>query len=151
MKKQSNEYRLCTNDLKILETVSSLNKDNKYPLTELVYKILIGSEDQDIEEFKNLPTYKTLVSYPSKKVSRLVVMLIRYSFLERIYDEATNELYLKVAPKGEMELIKYHKKHKYKFTTKQVKKKQLYVTIEKNWKFKNFNFFIAFSVFSFTN
>ncbi len=132
MKKQSNEYRLCTNDLKILETVSSLNKDNKYPLTELVYKILIGSEDQDIEEFKNLPTYKTLVSYPSKKVSRLVVMLIRYSFLERIYDEATNELYLKVAPKGEMELIKYHKKHKYKFTTKQVKKKPLYVTIEKN-------------------
>jgi len=132
MRKQSNEYRLCTNDLKILETVSLLNKENKYPLGELIYKILIGSEEQEIEEFKNLPTYMTLVSYPSKKVSRLIVMLIRYSYLERIYDEASNELYLKIAPKGEMELIKYHKKHKYSFKVKQVKKKQLYAVIEKN-------------------
>ena len=135
MKKEANQYKLCTNDLKIIETVSLLNKEDKYPLTECVYLILTGDESEEIEEFKNLPTYKTLVSYPSKKISRLIVMLIRYQFLERIYDEGSDKLYLKVAPKGEMELIKYRKKHKYKFVTKQVKRKQLYVTIKKNWKF----------------
>ena len=67
------------------------------------------------------------MSYPSKKMSRLVMMLLRYHYLERIYDEATNELYLKVAPKGETELIKYHKKHKYSFTKKKVKEKPLFL------------------------
>ena len=88
--------------------------------------------DIDLDDFMSIPTYKTLVSYPSKKISKHIMMLLRYSYLERIYDEASNELYLKVAPKGEVELIKYHKKHKYKFKEKQVKKKQLYAAIEKN-------------------
>ena len=134
MKKEANQYKLCTNDLKIIETISLLNKEDKYPLPECVYLILTGDEGEDMEEFKELPTYKTLVSYPSKKISRLIIMLIRYQYLERIYDEASDKLYLKVAPKGEMELLKYHTKHKYKYVRKQVKRKQLYATIKKNWK-----------------
>ena len=132
MKKESNVYKLCTNDLKIIETISLLNEKDIYPLPEGVYKILKGDESEEIDPYRNLSTYKTLVSYNSKKVSRLIVMLIRYKYLERIYDEATNELYLKVAPKGEAELIKYRKKHKYKFTKKQVKSKPLFATIKKN-------------------
>ena len=132
MKKESNVYKLCTNDYKIIETISLLNEKDIYPLPEGVYKILKGDEGEEIDPYRDLPTYKTLVSYTSKKISRLIVMLIRYRFLERIYDEASNELYLKVAPKGETELIKYHKKHKYKFTKKQVKTKPLFVTIKKN-------------------
>ena len=46
--------------------------------------------------------------------------LIRYHYLERVYDPDSDKLYLKVAPKGEVELVKYHKKHKYKFTKKEV-------------------------------
>ena len=132
MKKESNVYKLCTNDLKIIETISLLNEKDIYPLSEGVYKILIGDESEEIAPYRDLATYKTLVSYNSKKVSRLIIMLIRYRYLERIYDEATNELYLKVAPKGETELIKYHKKHKYKFIKKQVKSKPLFVEIKKN-------------------
>lgn len=132
MKKEANQYKLCTNDLKILETISLLNKEDKYPLAECVYLILTGDESEDVQEFKDLPTFKTLVSYPSKKVSRLIIMLIRYGYLERIYDEASDKLYLKVSIKGDMELFKYHKKHKYSYKRKQVKHKQLYAVIKKN-------------------
>ena len=116
MKKESNIYKLCTNDLKIIETISLLNEKDIYPLPEGVFKILVGDEGEEIEPYRDLPTYKTLVSYNSKKISRLIVMLIRYKYLERVFDEATNELYLKVAPKGETELVKYHKKHKYNYS-----------------------------------
>ena len=134
MKKEANVYKLCTNDLKIIETVNLLNERNIYPLAEGVYKILKGDEGEDIDPYRDLATYKTLVSYNSKKISRLIVMLIRYKYLERIYDKKTNELYLKVAPKGNVELVKYHKKHKYKFTKKKVKQKPLFVTIENTTK-----------------
>ena len=112
MKKVRSVYVLETSDLKILETVTFLNKDNYYPLPEGVYKILSGVDDEETEKFSELPTYKTLISYNSKKVSRLIVMLIRYHYLERVYDPVSDKLYLKVAPKGEVELVKYHKKHK---------------------------------------
>ena len=131
MKKERNVYILETTDYKILETVYLLNKDNYYPLAEGVFKILTGSDDDEIEEFKDFVTYKTLVSYSSKKVSRFIVMLLRYKYLERIYDEKTDKLYLKVSPKGEMELVNYHKKHKYNFVKKKVNKTKTIIRIEK--------------------
>ena len=120
MKKEKGVYVLETSDYKILDTVYLLNKDNYYPLSEGVYKVLSGSEDDDVIIFKDLPTYKTLISYNSKKVSRLIVMLIRYKFLERVYDPSSDKLYLKVSTIGELELVKYHKKHKYSFKQKEV-------------------------------
>ena len=131
MRKERSVYVLETTDYKILETVSLLNKNNYYPLPEGVYKILTGSDDEEIEPFKGFVTYKTLVSYSSKKVSRYIVMLLRYKFLERIYDEKSDKLYLKVAPKGEMELVNYRKKHKYSFVKKKVNKTKTIIKIEK--------------------
>ena len=131
MRKERNVYILETTDYKILETVSLLNKDQYYPLAEGVYKILVGSDDEEIEPFKSFVTYKTLVSYSSKKVSRYIVMLLRYKYLERIYDEKSDKLYLKISAKGEMELLKYRKKHKYNFVKKKVNKTQTIIKIEK--------------------
>ena len=130
MRKERNVYVLETCDLKILETVSLLNKDNYYPLSEGVYLILTGDDDEDIQKFSYLPTFKTLISFTQKKISRLIVMLLRYRYLERIYDEDSDKLYLKIAPLGETELIKYRKKHKYNFTTKKVKKSPVIVKLE---------------------
>ena len=131
MRKERNVNVLETTDYKILETVSLLNQDNYYPLPEGVYKILSGSDDEEIEPFKGFKTYKTLVSYSSKKVSRFIVMLLRYKYLERVYDEATDKLYLKVAPKGEVELVNYRKKHKYNYVKKKVNKEPTIIKIEK--------------------
>ena len=130
MRKERNIYVLETSDLKILETVSLLNKEKYYPLPEGVFLILSGDDDEDIEKFSYLPTFKTLVSYNQKKISRLIVMLLRYKYLERVYDPNTDKLYLKIAPLGETELVKYHKKHKYKFTTKKVKKNTCIIKLE---------------------
>ena len=131
MRKERNVYVLETTDYKILETVALLNKDNYYPLAEGVYKILCGSDDEEIEPFKEFVTYKTLVSYSSKKVSRYIVMLLRYKYLERIYDEKSDKLYLKISVKGDLELRKYRKKHKYSFVKKKVNKSVTIVRIEK--------------------
>lgn len=122
MRKERNINVLETSDLKILETVSLLNKEDYYPLPEGVYRILVGDENEDIAKFSYLSTYKTLISFNQKKISRLIVMLLRYRYLERVYDPETDKLYLKVAPLGETELVKYHKKHKYTFTKKKVNK-----------------------------
>ena len=122
MRKERNVNVLETSDYKILETVSLLNKDNYYPLPEGVYRILVGDEDEDIAIFSYLPTYKTLISFNQKKISRLIVMLLRYRYLERVYDPETDKMYLRITPLGETELLKYHKKHKYKFTKKKVNK-----------------------------
>lgn len=131
MKKEAGVYKLCTNDLKIVETISLLNEKDIYPLPEGVFKIVSGDPSEEIDPYRELSTYKTLVSYNSKKISRLIVMLIRYKYLERIYEEKTNELYLKVSEKGLRALYDYHKKHKYKFVTKKVNSKPLFVKIPK--------------------
>ena len=130
MRKERNVYVLETCDLKILETISLLNKDHYYPLSEGVYLILSGDDDEEIEKFSYLPTFKTLISFNQKKISRLIVMLLRYRYLERVYDPNTDKLYLKISPLGETELVKYHKKHKYKFTTMKVNKTPSIVKLE---------------------
>ena len=130
MKKERGLYVLETSDLKILDTVSLLNKDNYYPLPEGVYRILIGDEDEEFIPFSRYPTFKTLISFNQKKVSRLIVMLIRHRYLERVYDPNTDKLYLKIAPLGETELVKYHKKHKYEFKQKKVKKTACIVRLD---------------------
>ena len=127
MRKASSVYILETTDLKILETVSLLNEMNVYPLSEGVYLILKGDEDEQISKYSSLVTYKTLVSYSSKKVSRLIMMLLRYHYLERIYDEKSDKLYLKISDKGTVALIDYHKKHKYNFVKKKVNHKPLFL------------------------
>ena len=76
-----------------------------------------------------MPTYATLLSYSSKHVSRLIMMLVRNHYLEKVYDEKTNELYLSISAKGEMFLRDYSKKHKYSFIKKNANKKPTIVEI----------------------
>ena len=132
MRRERGQLVLETTDYKILQTVSLLNEKNIYPLNECVFRILIGDDTDEVIQFKELPTYKTLISINQKKVSRYVVMLVRYKYLVRIYDETTDEMYLKIAPLGEMELTKYLKNRRYKYVKKKVKIKPLYIVLEKN-------------------
>ena len=123
-------YIPSTSDIKILETVALLNKDNLYPLPLGVYKILVGSGEKEFLKYSNLPTYSTLTSFSSKHISRLIMMLLRNGYLARIYDEKSDELYLKITEKGDVFLFDYHKKHKYKFVKKIDNKKPLIVEIK---------------------
>ena len=66
-----------TSDIKILRTVQILNSKDLYPLSLAIYKILSGSGEDEYLEYRNMPTYATLLSYSSKHVSRLIMMLCR--------------------------------------------------------------------------
>ena len=72
---------------KVLETVSLLNNKGLYPLNEGIYKILTGQKDDETIQYSSFPTYSTLVSYGSKRICGLTLMLLRYKYLEKIYDK----------------------------------------------------------------
>ena len=111
-------------DYKILLTVNELNDRGYYPLVEGVLKILSGIIDDETEEFKDLSTFQSLLSFNSKQLSRNVNMLLRYQYLKKIYDEKSDELYLKITDKGQAFLLDFKKHHRInlKKHTKKVKK-----------------------------
>lgn len=120
-----------TTDIKVLKTISDLNEKDLYPVSLGVYKILSGSEETEFISYKDLDTYATLLSYSSKHVSRVIMMLLRNRYLEKIYDETTNELYLKITVLGSEFLRKYSKTHKYNFKKKEPNKSPLIIKINK--------------------
>jgi len=129
------KYHLTPSHYKILETVFLLNKEFKYPLPQGVRKILRGENDPEVMNYVSYPTYKTLISFPSKKISRYCIMLLRYGYLEHIYDKKTDELYLKITKLGEISLDEYVKKHKKLFKQKEKVSKATIVEINNPQKF----------------
>jgi len=127
----TNEFRLTTSHYKILLTVSLLNDLGYYPLPSGIRKILIGKVDDETKEFVEFPTFNTLISFPSKKISRYVMMLHRYHYVDKIYDSKTDELYIKITDLGLSSLLKYQKKHKRSFTKKKVTSNPTIVKITK--------------------
>ena len=124
------ELVLTTSHHKILLTISYLNAQHYYPLPEGVYRILVGDVADDIIIFKDCPTYGTLISFGSKKVSRYIMMLCRYGYIGKKYDEQTNELYLEITPKGEMVSMKYFKRYQGSLKKKTPKGKPVIVKID---------------------
>ena len=131
MKVNGKIENLQTSDIKILLTVYELNVKHYYPLPEGVFKILTGLDDEEMKDFTFVSTYKTLISYGSKKISRFIVMLLRYNYLEKIYHQESDNLYLKISDKGLRAILDYQKKHKYKFKEKQPVPSKTIVKIER--------------------
>ena len=123
------ELKLSPSYMKIIETVSYLNERHFYPLPEGIGKILKGEKDDETLQFVSCPTYATLISFPSKKICRYVMMLTRYGYLDKIYDQKTNTLYLRTTDLGESTLFDYKKKHKRAFTKRTLNKKVTIVHI----------------------
>lgn len=111
-------------DIKILITVEYLNSKNKYPNNDGVLKILKGEVDEETIEHKDCPTFQTLLSFSGKQISRLIMMLLRYDFLNKIFDKNTNDLYLSITEKGKSYTLSFMKKYKKEFPkkSKQIKK-----------------------------
>lgn len=112
---------------KILQTVFELNKLGYFPLNEGIYKIVTGKKDDEAMSFVNLPTYSTLISYTSKKICTLTLMLTRYKYLEKVYDRNTDDLYFKITKLGEDSLSNYLKKKANNYSKKQIVKKKTIV------------------------
>ena len=107
------EVKLNQTYYKVLITIKALNDLHYYPLNEGIYKILVGVVDEDTKPFVDLDCFGTLISFTSKKVCRLTMMLYRYGYIGRIFDTQTKKLYFSLTDKGveaTEEFLKTHKK-----------------------------------------
>ena len=125
------ELKLTITHYKMLDTVKWLNDKHLYASALGVYKILHGDIDEDTVNLTNCPTFSTLISYGSKKVSRFLLALYRYGYLTKIYDKKSDELYLSITHLGRDAIEKYHKKHKQEYKKAKKKFKQEIVKIER--------------------
>jgi len=125
------QFKLIITHFKILSLVAALNKDKLFPNQEGVYKILSGTYDQETKVYKDLETFGVLTSYSSKKVCRFILALLRHGYLQKVYDEETDDLYLKITIPGIEELAKYNKKRKQPFVKATVNSRKTIVKIDK--------------------
>ena len=100
---------------KVLITIKALNDLHYYPLNEGIYKILVGAVDEDTKPFVDLDCFGTLISFTSKKVCRLTMMLYRYGYIGRIFDAQTKKLYFSLTDKGLETTEAFLKNHKKPF------------------------------------
>ena len=110
--------KLVLSDIKILDTVKDLNDNGFFPLPDGVYKMLKGIIDKETISFIDYPTFSTLISCKSKRISMSIMLLVRYKYLSKIFDPKTEELYLQITDLGKATLLDFHKHHKVKYIKK---------------------------------
>lgn len=117
------ELKLSITHYKVIHTVYSLNLLSLYPNQEGVHKILSGNDQNEMEEVRKIPTFGTLISYSSKKICHYVLSLIRYGFLNNVFDPKSEDLYLEVSEKGKdfLKAFLINKKSPYHRTFKAIK------------------------------
>ena len=109
------EVKLNQTYYKVLITIKALNDLHYYPLNEGIYKILVGVVDDETKPFIDMDCFGTLISFTSKKVCRLTMMLFRYGYLGRVFDTNTKKLYFSLTDKGLEATEDFLKKHKKPF------------------------------------
>ena len=112
LKKNGDVYSINISEYKILLTIFLLNEKHYYPTHKGVNYILKGELNNDTNLFQDLETFKTLISLSNKKISFIVLSLIRHGLLKLIYDKNNNDKYLFITDKGEEYLFDYKKNHK---------------------------------------
>jgi len=112
------EFKLNQTYFKALITIKALNDAHYYPLNEGIYKILVGIVDDETKPFIDIDTFGTLISFSSKKVCRLTMMLYRYGYIGRVFDINTKQLYFSLTDKGLHAAEVFLKRHKKPFARK---------------------------------
>lgn len=112
LKKNGDVYSINISEYKILLTIFLLNEEHYYPTHKGVNYILKGELNNDTYLFQDFETFKTLISLSNKKISFIVLSLIRHGLIKLIYDKDNNDKYLFITDKGEEYLFDYKKNHK---------------------------------------
>ena len=105
------ELKLTITHYKLLDTIKWLKDKKLYATAMGIFKIVHGNLDEDTVNITDCPTFGTLISYGSKKISRYLLALYRYKFIAKIYDRKTDEMYFVLNIKGLDSLEVFHKKH----------------------------------------
>ena len=124
------DLKLNQTYFKVLVALKDLNDLNYFPLNEGIYKILVGIVDEDTKDFINLQSFGTLLSFSSKKVCRLTMMLYRYDYISRVFDTKTKKLYFAFSKKGESAVKVFLLRHKKPFAKRKKKTAPTIVKID---------------------
>lgn len=124
------EMKLNQTYFKVLITLKELNDLNYFPLNEGIYKILVGIVDEETKDFVDFKSFGTLLSFSSKKVCRLTMMLYRYNYISRVFDTKSKKLYFTLTDKGQAAVDAFLLKHKKPFAKRKKKSAPTIVKID---------------------
>ena len=124
------EFRLTVSHYKILQTVNELNKQKLYPTAKGINNILQGKLDPETRKYINLKTFGTLLSYPGRRLCSYILNMVRRGYLSYIYDKGSDDMYLRLTEKGEVEVFNFERKHKNQYTKKEPHRKAQIVEIK---------------------
>lgn len=129
-KRKTTTFHLTVSHYKILQTVNELNKVKKYPTAKGINNILQGKLDVETRKYIDLKTFGTLLSYPGRRLCSYILNMVRRGYLSYIYDKASDNMYLRITEKGEIEVFNFEKKHKNEYTKKEAHRKAQIVEIK---------------------
>ena len=129
-KTKKTDFRLTVSHYKILQTVNELNKDKLYPTAKGINNILQGKLDPETRKYINLKTFGTLLSYPGRRLCSYILNMVRRGYLSYIYDKTSDDMYLRLTEKGEVEVFNFERKHKNQYTKKEPHRKAQIVEIK---------------------
>ena len=129
-KVKKSEFRLTISHYKILQTVNELNKQKLYPTAKGINNILQGKLDPETRKYINLKTFGTLLSYPGRRLCSYILNMVRRGYLFYIYDKGSDDMYLRLTEKGEVEVFNFERKHKNQYTKKEPHRKAQIVEIK---------------------
>ena len=129
-KTKKTDFRLTVSHYKILQTVNELNKDKKYPTANGINNILQGKLDPETRKYVNLKTFGTLLSYPGRRLCSYILNMVRRGYLSYIYHKESDDMYLRLTEKGEVEVFNFERKHKNEYTKKEPHRKAQIVEIK---------------------
>ena len=127
---KKSEFRLTVSHYKILQTVNELNKQKLYPTAKGINNILQGKLDPETRKYINLKTFGTLLSYPGRRLCSYILNMVRRGYLSYIYDKGSDDMYLRLTEKGEVEVFNFERKHKNQYTKKEPHRKAQIVEIK---------------------
>ena len=127
---KKSDFRLTVSHYKILQTVNELNKDKKYPTAKGINNILQGKLDPETRKYVNLKTFGTLLSYPGRRLCSYILNMVRRGYLSYIYHKESDDMYLRLTEKGEVEVFNFERKHKNQYTKKEPHRKAQIVEIK---------------------
>lgn len=129
-RKTRNVFTLTVSHYKILQTVKELNEKDLYPSAKGVNNILSGALDEETRKYNEYSTYGTLISFPGRKLCSYILNMVRRGYLTYVYDENSDDMYLKITEKGEASLFTFNRRHKTSYKRKTPHKKAEIVLIK---------------------
>ena len=108
---------------KLLLTIRYLNELGFTPSVSGILKIITGIIDEETDNFSLCPTFQTLVSYGSKRLSRDINHLVSEGYIHRIHKEEYSDYYFEITERGKAIMDNFKAHHKINLNKHEINKR----------------------------